>query len=254
MTRFIGRFLVVCLLLMLALPPLGPKASAQDLTRLVRCIKPAVLFLSVARTDGKLVSGTGFIVTEDGRFITSLHVVKGANRIFVRMTDGTKQEARVVGTFEEMDLAVGVLTTRGRNYPRVALEMNPERPVQGEEVLVFGYPAGHALGVEDVTVTRGIVSAVREHFIFQIDAAVNPGNSGGPVVSIQDQVVTGVAFAQLRNSSGINFAISTYALRVPFLGLNESLLLWGSTRTPSPDDPSGSDYLYGPPGSWCKRI
>jgi len=245
MTRLIVRFLVVYLLLTLASLSPGPKAIAQDLTRLVNCIKPAVLFLAVARTDGKLVSGTGFIVTKDGRFITSLHVVKGAKRIFVRMTDGTRHEAQVVNTLEERDLAVGILETRGRNYPRVALEKNSSRPFQGEEVLVFGYPAGQALGVEDVTVTRGIVSAIREYPVFQIDAAINPGNSGGPVVSIQEEVVTGVAFAQLRQFPGVNFAVSVYAARNPILGLSEEDLLFWERWTFGGEPPPGS-------GSWCK--
>ncbi len=234
--------------------PARSKADAQDLIDLVRCIKRAVLFLVVARTDGKLVSGTGFVVTKDGRFVTSYHVVKGWRRIFVRMADGTRHEARVVAAFEEMDLAVGALTTKSQNYRRVALEKSSVEPQQGDEVLVFGYPAGQMLGVEDVTVTRGIVSALREPLIFQIDAAINPGNSGGPVVSIRNQVVTGVAFAQLPRFPGINFAVSIYAVRGSRLGLDDSdLLFWYPPLVPTPYPPIPGLPPDDPPGAWCKR-
>lgn len=200
-------------------------SPALALPDLVRCIRPAVVFLSVAR-QGKVVSGTGFIVSPDGYVLTAHHLVKNARRIFVRLSNGTRHFARFVDAFEEMDVALLKLGTPSQKYPRVVLEAASDEPKQGEEILVFGYPGGRTLGVEDVTVTRGIVSAHRLGALLQIDASINPGNSGGPVVAMENGAVVGIVYARSPRFSGINFAVSIFFARYLLGKRNVSVELW----------------------------
>lgn len=214
MSKFVMIALACALIVNLFVPSLPAQeppspGSARPLSEIVRCVKPAVVFISTARTDGKQVSGTGFIISRDGYLLTAYHVVEKARRIFVRLPNGHREEARLVRKSEYIDSALLKLS-QGLNYPRVTLLQGAAS--QGEEVLVFGYPGGRSLGLSDVTVTRGIVSAFRgpvgmTSSIIQIDASINPGNSGGPVVGL-DTLVVGTAFASSQQMSGVNFAVS----------------------------------------------
>jgi serine protease Do len=141
-------------------------------------------------------SGSGFIVSADGYVITNNHVVAGASRVKVIMSDRRELDARVVGRDANTDIAV--LKVEARNLP-VARLGNSDALATGDWVLALGYPL--TLGQ---TTTAGIVSAKGrsigimgrntgataplEHFI-QTDAAINPGNSGGPLVDLQGRVV-----------------------------------------------------------------
>jgi len=159
----------------------------------------------VPQAEGAFVSGSGFLISPDGYILTAYHVVRNAKRIFTRLASGDRQEAQIIGTHEETDSAL--LKIPGANYPTIPLG-DPSKLRQGDEVLVFGYPGGRGLGVEDVTVTRGIISAFRlQGLLIQIDAAVNPGNSGGPVVTL-DGLAVAIAFAKFPQFTGVNFAVS----------------------------------------------
>ncbi len=141
-------------------------------------------------------SGSGFIVSADGYVITNNHVVDGASRVKVIMSDRRELDARVVGRDANTDIAV--LKVEAKNLP-VARLGNSDALATGDWVLALGYPL--TLGQ---TTTAGIVSAKGrsigimgrntgataplEHFI-QTDAAINPGNSGGPLVDLQGRVV-----------------------------------------------------------------
>ena len=219
--RYLALAFVVGVLVTSAESSSQPQALAQGLPHVVRCVKPAVVFVSTARIDGKTVSGSGFIISKDGYLLTAYHVVEKARRIFVRLPSGHGEEARFVKGNEVLDFALLKLT-QGLNYPRVTL-LGGSAPSQGEEILVFGYPGGRYLGVRDVTVTRGIISAFRgfQNNIIQIDASINPGNSGGPVVGL-DSLVVGIAFASSPRMIGVNFAVSMTGPKVMliFHGLN----------------------------------
>ena len=159
------------------------------------------------RTQGL---GSGVIVSPDGYVLTNNHVVEGADRIIIDLTDGRSFEAQIVGTDEKSDVAV-LKIDANEDLPIVPTGDSDKLKV-GQWVLAIGNPYGL-----QHTVTYGIVSAVRrsdvkitdiEDFI-QTDAAINPGNSGGALVNLRGELI-GINTAILSQSGGyqgIGFAI-----------------------------------------------
>lgn len=155
--------------------------------------------------------GTGMITDAQGHILTNNHVVGGASKVQVLLADGSRFEARVVGTDPKTDLAV-VKIDAGKPLPHVRFGDSDAVEV-GEWVIAIGHPRGL-----DQTVTTGIVSAKHRRGItdpsgyqdfLQTDAAINPGNSGGPLLSLRGEVV-GVNAAIASTSGGfegIGFAI-----------------------------------------------
>ncbi|TAG00101.1 MAG: PDZ domain-containing protein [Betaproteobacteria bacterium] len=174
--------------------------------------------------------GSGVIVRKDGYILTNNHVVEGAQRILVELSDKRVLPAKIVGTDPETDLAV--IKIDGDNFPAVGF--GDSRLLQaGEIVLAIGNP----FGVFGNTVTMGIVSAVGrtqigegspfESFI-QTDAAINQGNSGGALVSAGGELIginTSI-FTRTGDFSGIGFAIPT-AIAVPIM---EQLIATGEVK------------------------
>ncbi|MDZ7816887.1 MAG: trypsin-like peptidase domain-containing protein [Planctomycetota bacterium] len=154
-------------------------------------------------------TGSGFFVSAKGFIITNYHVVAGAEKITVNLADDRVLEAEVRGEAPNLDLAV--VKVEGEGYPFLEFGDSDEMRI-GETVLAIGSPFGYRH-----TVTAGIVSAQAyvdmkntqlEDFI-QTDAAVNPGNSGGPLLNLEGKVV-GVNTAISSKSGGydgISFAI-----------------------------------------------
>jgi serine protease Do len=148
-------------------------------------------------------AGSGFLISKDGYILTNNHVVGGADKLEVTLTDGRKLDAKVVGTDERTDVAV--IKIEGQDLP--VLQMgNSDALDVGEWVLAVGSPFGLT-----GTVTEGIVSAKGrngmgitdyENFI-QTDAAINPGNSGGPLVNLEGQAI-GINTAIVSSSGGYN--------------------------------------------------
>ena len=162
--------------------------------------------------------GSGFIIDADGRVVTNQHVVGGNRSVTVRLSDGTEYQAAVLGVDVNADLAIVDIT------PEIAVSRVPlgdsDLVQRGEEVLVVGYPLGYQLG-QSQTVTRGIISGRMllnsvEHI--QTDAAMNPGNSGGPLFNRRGQVI-GVNTWGIRETpdgrpvEGISFAVSINELK-----------------------------------------
>jgi serine protease Do len=155
--------------------------------------------------------GSGFILQENGTILTNSHVVEDAEELVVRLSDGQEYNATVVGRDSHTDIAL--IHVQAASLPVVQLGDSDDVRV-GEWVLAIGSPFRASLGS---TVTTGIISGkgrddvnVTDYEDFlQTDAAVNPGNSGGPLVNLRGQVIginTAIA-TQNGSSQGVSFAI-----------------------------------------------
>ena len=195
-------------------------AYSQAVVNVVNMVGPAVVQVGVTKavvargsvmarlTEG---AGSGVIFTPDGYILTNSHVVDGAQRITVTLADGHDLPADLVGVDAETDVAVvRVSTEAGRPLPTAKLG-DSEKLMVGQLVVAIGSPAGL-----QSTVTAGIVSALHRTLpgyggrmiedIVQTDAAVNPGNSGGPLVNSRGEVI-GINVAILQQAQGLSFAI-----------------------------------------------
>jgi len=155
--------------------------------------------------------GSGFIIDRDGTILTNYHVVDGAEKTVVTLSDGRSFDAKVLGRDQKTDIAI-VKINAPQDLPVVTLG-DSDRLEVGEWVLAIGDPFGL-----DHTVTSGIVSAKGrqigagpyDNFI-QTDASINPGNSGGPLLNMRGEVVgiNTAIFSQSGGNIGIGFAIPT---------------------------------------------
>jgi S1-C subfamily serine protease len=154
-------------------------------------------------------TGSGFIVSQDGRVITNAHVVEGASTVKVTLKDGRTLDGKVVGIDPVTDVAA--IKINADSLPSVTLGSS-ENLTPGQWAIAIGNPLGL-----DNTVTAGIISATgrsssqvgipdrRVRFI-QTDAAINPGNSGGPLLNDRGEVI-GINTAIRANAQGLGFAI-----------------------------------------------
>jgi serine protease Do len=167
-------------------------------------------------------SGSGFIITTDGYILTNNHVVEGATQLKVVLADGTEKPANVVSTDQFADLAV--LKVEGK-MPAVAKLGNSDQLKPGETVIAIGSPLGDFKN----SVTVGVVSATGRSLdtgngysmenLIQTDAAINQGNSGGPLLNLNGEVI-GINTLIVRGDSGsavaegLGFAIPSNTARI----------------------------------------
>lgn len=219
-----------------AAPPIPPSTDPNFVTAVVQQTGPAVVRIDSSRTvksqvpeefndpffrrffgsqlpsSGNRVergTGSGFIISADGRILTNAHVVNGADTVKVTLKDGRSVQGKVLGKDELTDVAV--VKIEANNLPTLALG-NSDSLQPGQWAIAIGNPLGL-----DNTVTTGIISATgrsssligatdkRVQYI-QTDAAINPGNSGGPLLNARGEVI-GMNTAIIQGAQGLGFAI-----------------------------------------------
>ncbi len=150
--------------------------------------------------------GSGFIMSADGYVLTNAHVVDGADEVYVTLTDKREFKAKIIGADKRSDVAL--VKIEGSNLPRLAIGDSNKIRV-GEWVIAIGSPFGL-----DNTVTAGIVSAKARDTgdylpLIQTDVAVNPGNSGGPLINMRGEVIgiNSQIYSRSGGYMGISFAV-----------------------------------------------
>ena len=208
-----------------AIDEIPPRPSATDA---FEKILPSVVAVRAMADDGEegtqgmaegkadVQRGTGVVIVESGLILTNLHVVQGARRIHVTFFDGHDSEAELVGQRAEHDLAVlQAKTLPDDMMPATMRSTGGLRP--GDEVVAVGFPFG--IGP---SASAGVISGLKRDYVspdgrqslsnlIQFDAAVNPGNSGGPLVTLDGEVV-GIVTGLLNPTEhrvfiGIGFAV-----------------------------------------------
>ena len=180
-----------------------PLSSGLSVADVVEKVLPSVV--QIIAGSG---SGTGFIVNESGLVVTNKHVVQGSSQVTLRLATGGQFRGKVIRQHPSLDLAY-IEIDATRSFAPIAVGNSDEVRV-GEAVIAIGFPLGRTLGLEP-TVSVGIVSAKRNDRL-QTDAALNPGNSGGPLLNVFGQSI-GVVTSRVdstdsgRAVAGIAFAI-----------------------------------------------
>ena len=171
-------------------------------------------------------SGSGFIISSDGYIVTNHHVIDGMNDIKVTLLDGRTYDAKLIGSYSAYDIAV--IKVEAGNLPYAVLGNSKDlRP--GEWVVAIGNPHGF-----EHTVTAGIVSAIERNLaniegaegisqaeLIQTDAAINSGNSGGPLINMDGEIV-GINTAIIPYAQGISFAISIDSVKDAIQSLKQT--------------------------------
>ena len=216
------KYHIAILISLVLLGMVKPESSAksacpESVPEIFKRVSPSVVFISAIsfdpfKTKDRLTTsvGSGFIISKEGVILTNSHLVFGHQTIEVILENGFTTRAELAGVDPFLDLAVLRISLPGKNLP-VAVLGDSSKVQTGEDVLAIGNP----FGLEQ-TLTKGIISGVNRTLsaspmspelpLIQTDAAVNPGNSGGPLVNDCGEVI-GINTAMLGQGENINFAV-----------------------------------------------
>ena len=188
-------------------------AYSQSIASAVDMVGPAVS--RIERVDGKGGHGSGFAISPDGLIVTNNHVVDDAKLVRITTPDGSVTEGRVLGRDVDTDIALIRANSGVSAWARLG---DSKRLRRGHIAIAIGNPFGF-----EWTVTAGIVSALGRSMrsasgrlmddVIQTDAALNPGNSGGPLVSSAGEVI-GVNTAVIQGAQSIAFAVASNTANV----------------------------------------
>ena len=190
----------------------------QEAKRGVVHIEVQAPLTTAAESSPGAMVGTGFVIDREGHVLTAQHVIAGAGVIRVALSSGRWLTAKVVGTSPQLDIAL--LQVDALQTDLLPLKLGDSSHLEvGQKVIAIGDPLGF-----DDTLTVGVVSALHrtldgtavelQDALIQTDAAINLGNSGGPLLDSAGQVV-GICDAKIRRTQGLNFAIPiNFARRV----------------------------------------
>jgi S1-C subfamily serine protease len=202
-----------------AAPPAMPALEATAFETVVARVMPAIVL--VEASGGR---GSGFFVAPD-TLLTNVHVVGRNSSVTIRRSSGEVVAARVEATAPQVDIAVLKVSTIDKAQPVLTLGSTGSARI-GQEVFAIG----SALGLLQNTLTRGIVSGIRQTptaTLVQTDAAVNPGNSGGPLIDRTGRVL-GIVTMGYTDRQGLNFAV----------GIDHARPILEGTPAPAPAPPA----------------
>lgn len=207
--------------------------TSNEMIAAVQKVAPAVVTVINRGTQGS-GSGSGVVISTEGYIVTNNHVVEGARTLSVVFADSTRQDAKLIGTDPLADIAV--IQVAGK-VPASASVGDSTALQPGEQVLAIGSPLGNFRN----TVTAGVVSALNRSVgdmegLIQTDAAINSGNSGGPLINLKGEVV-GINTLVVRNDyAGMTAApVEGLGFSVPsavFGGLVTQLITTGEVKYP----------------------
>ena len=189
-------------------------AYSHAVTSVADSVGPAVLRMETHGAKGQRGQGgvgSGVVIAPDGLFLTNAHVVEGAKEVRLQDSEGRVMEARRLGEDPDTDLAL-LRADSARDLPHAGLG-DSKKLKRGQLVVAIGNPLGF-----ESTVTAGVISALGRSLrarngrliedVIQTDAALNPGNSGGPLVSSRGEVI-GINTAVIMGAQGICFAVAS---------------------------------------------
>jgi S1-C subfamily serine protease len=186
-------------------------AFSQAVVSVTESVEPAVVRVEIKRGGRGGGVGSGVLISPDGLILTNSHVVEGAGTIRIADAEGHIMDAAILGEDADTDLAL-LRVSAARNLPSARLG-DSKKLRRGQLVVAIGNPLGF-----EQTVTAGVISAMGRSIrarngrliedLIQTDASLNPGNSGGPLVSSRGEVI-GVNTAIIQGAQGICFAVAS---------------------------------------------
>jgi hypothetical protein len=253
------RYILILLFILGSFAVVHATAKEADLPELKALIdrsEKSVAPIIIAIGDKPHSSGTGFLIREDGYILTCAHVVDmppfSSGSIIVVLKDKTIKEAKIIDIDKENDIAL--IKIDAVNLPWLSLG-DSDKVERYDRILALGYPLASEIGISEIVPSDGKVTVIRGNKIIQIDAVVNPGNSGGPLINMDGDVVGivsnsmsgvtegGAVITGLYFARPINLAkklIEKHGIELPIAPIREPEPPTPSEEEPAPSVPPSS--------------